>query len=780
MRSKWLVVPALAVGLAACKKEEAPAAKAEAPAAETAPASPESPATTPSAPAAPAVPKATAEQRSAKLGFVKHLPQDVETVITVYGAAKTAERAKSLKFWKLIEDEMGLEADVIEDAEDAAKVAEPIADNAEATAPAEAPPAEVPAAEAPELNAQPVEDPAAFSPKDLWGAEVTLALGDTSGQQVGNLLHLYRRYGYFQMRQLTKTMIARVKGGGEGMAAVDNPLNNELIKDLVNDPEGGAAVFEKMGFPPIYVALKVDAAKREQAAQEIASSLGMIGSLPDMVEPLELEKAGAKFTGYKILGAKLAEQAAAMREELEKSIEADVLDRLYASLAKKDIVIMTGTIGDYVVLFLGGSPEQLEFASTEKESLAGAASLEFTDEYLSKDLAAMVYGDKESLELLMANASGLSDTAKGLRDGLAGESALGDTREIESLLQVVVDREEALNKFASTAATGVVAYYENGLKIESYGGYDGGSVDWSAAPVLGSLGDSPDVFIFANGVADAGFSKASVEFLESVAQTSYAIARKATEIPGDDPSLVQFREYTKLFDEKFRADAVGIWTALSKDMHEGLGRESALVIDLKGTIPTLPDVPQAVVDNGRVPRISVIAPVADRAKLASAWEKTNVGATNILTKVSEITGKDLPMLKPISSEKNGMTTWFYAMPFFTDDFMPSVTVGDKWFIASTSKNHALDLAAAAGKAAPGRKALVFKANFVALKAYADEMLKVLDENAEAVLKENAEDYRGNREDIQKLVEALGDFDSLTVLSTKESGTLRSSVHFKTR
>ena len=36
------------------------------------------------------------------------------------------------------------------------------------------------------------------------------------------------------------------------------------------------------------------------------------------------------------------------------------------------------------------------------------------------------------------------------------------------------------------------------------------------------------------------------------------------------------------------------------------------------------------------------------------------------------------MQKPMSSEKDGFTTWFFSMPFFNDDFLPSVTVGDKW------------------------------------------------------------------------------------------------------
>src|SRR5690606_28051355 len=148
--------------------------------------------------------------------------------------------------------------------------------------------------------------------------------------------------------------------------------------------------------------------------------------------------------GYKIKGAKVSETLAGQREGLEQSIEAEKLDRLLAALAKKDVVILSGSVGDYVVLFIGGSESELELTADVKESLAANDSMGFADEDLSKAVMALAYGEKDCLKTLVDNASGLSDTAKGIRDGLAGEDGLGDTREIESLLQVVVEREEAL------------------------------------------------------------------------------------------------------------------------------------------------------------------------------------------------------------------------------------------------------------------------------------------------------------------------------------------------
>ncbi len=67
---------------------------------------------------------------------------------------------------------------------------------------------------------------------------------------------------------------------------------------------------------------------------------------------------------------------------------------------------------------------------------------------------------------------------------------------------------------------------------------------------------------------------------------------------------------------------------------------------------------QELVDEGKFPRISLLAPVTDRAKLASAWEAMNRSASGILAKISEMNGQEIPMQKPISSEKNAFTTGF--------------------------------------------------------------------------------------------------------------------------
>lgn len=766
----WLWIPAAALSLGACKKKEevkapeTPAAVAEVPA----PVVPEAPPAPPAIPipAPPPVPAVSVEARAAKLGFARHLPQDAEAVISVYDGSKIASRVKTSKLWKLIQSEMG--GGLGMDADD--EMADPEAD----------PEAEVetgdPASE---------EDPAAeadapVGPSTLFGTEFTLAMGDTAGSQMGNLLTFNRRMSYFQMRGVAKAFATAVKSGD--MENLTDTLaagyGSDLFNELIKDPESGIPLLDKVKMPPIYAAFKTKASERPDAAQQLAAMVANGNMLGEMVEPAETEVAGQKFAGLRILGSKISATLAEDRESMEENLDAETVDQLLAVLAKKDIVLLSGIVGDYVVLFIGGSTDDLKLAADLNQSLVASEALAFSDAYSTKELCMLSYGEKEATDTILQAAGGLSEMTNGLRDGLAGADGLGDTRDLDALFQIVAEREAALRKLAGNESSGMLAFFEDGLKIESFGGYNYGMLDLKSPNKLGHLGDSEDVVLFANMTGDPVFSEKSRDYYEALLETTYAMAMKIAEAPIEAESMTQFKEMAKMFDGKFRPDMVAMWEILSNDFGGSLGHESAWIVDFKGGAPAIPGIPQNVVDEAKVPRISMVCPVTDRAKLSGSWEKMNTTITGTLAKISEMTGTQIPMQKPISSEKNGNTTWFFPMPFFTDDFLPSVTVGDKWFAASTSKNQALDLVGKADSNSSSRNGFWLTMNFKALEAYAKESASLVEKNAEAIM--GAPLSPEDKEMVEKAIAALGDLDKLTVHSRNEGAVLRSSVHLKMR
>ncbi len=746
-RANWLLIPVVALSLGACKKKE------EAKAPEAPPAVAEVPAAAVPVPAAPVKPPGlSAEERAAKLGFAGHLPEETEVVLAFYNGSKTAERIKASKVWKLVQEQMGAVGMGMGAAQ----------------------------AEDGEMEAEPVEDSEPAGPAGLFGTEVTLALGKTSADQLGNLLVFNRRMGYFQMRSIAKNFVAAMKSGD--VAALSESFESgygpELVSEILGDPASGIALFEKTSMPPLYLGFKTEESDRAAAAQQVAAMVENVSLFGEYVEPVEIEASGTSFKGFKILGPKVAGLMAEDRESMEENLEPAMVDQLISAVAKKDIVIVSGIVGNYVVLFLGGSLDDLKFAGSAGASLVATDALVFTDAYVSKELASVAYGQKQGMDTLIKAAGGLSDMTDGLRDGLTGTDGLGETRDLEAMFKIVAEREAALRTLTGNEALGVVSFFEEGLKIESYGGTDSGMVDWKSPNKLASLGESEDVFLFANLTADAVYDEKARAYFEALLETAYAMTMKVAEAPVEGEQMAQFKGMAEMFDSKFRPDMVALWDAFANDFGGGLGHESALVVDLKGGAPAVPGIPQAVVDKAKVPRISIVSPVTDRAKLAGSWETINTTLTGSLAKVGEMTGQEIPMQKPISSEKNGNITWFFPLPFFTDDFLPSVTVGDKWFVTSTSKVQALDLIAKADAGGATRDGFWFAMNFKILEKYAQETSALIDENAEALMGVPFTDSQ--RKTIGNAIAVLGDLDSLTSHSRREAGILRSSVHFKTR
>ena len=114
--------------------------------------------------------------------------------------------------------------------------------------------------------------------------------------------------------------------------------------------------------------------------------------------------------------------------------------------------------------------------------------------------------------------------------------------------------------------------------------------------------------------------------------------------------------------------------------------------------------------------------------------------------------------------------------------MPSVTVGDKWFVASTAKSQALDLAAAAEAAAGERKGAWLELDFDTLRKFTGDWLELLEKDGEKALggPEKFAEFKEQLPRIKKGLEAFEEFDQLNFNSRREGGKLRTTLHFKVR
>lgn len=690
-------------------------------------------------------PPVSAEDRAAKLGFAKHLPK---TIVKYDGIFKGKEAFQqflkspigTFALQRIADEGISLE-DLMKSDDAAGQIAQ-------------------------------------------YSEEYFTAYGPGTSKSFDLAVNLLNRLAYYGGRTGIHMADGFVREGDaykpdEPYQFIKGPLKG-ASKEVVK-------MFQSSNMPAVYQGCKVsDADTRELVVEKMEQMTSLFGMLEEASEPITIKRGGNEFSGFKLSGAKMAEQIDEDDiKEMQKIFGIEETNAFIEALAKKSIVCVTGTIDDYVIFFLGKSEEDFVFAENISDSMCAKEEIAFLDKYLDKNIISLGYSDSKVI-----NTTGnyeavgfriLNSFTKGLSDGLGDAGSLGDTQDIEALLGSITDQGEKLIGMFNAADLGYVAYIEDGLKAEGFGGGNMPSIDFNQSHTLASLGDGDNTLLFANWTSNEAYNEKLMEYVDSIGETSYLLTKRIAALDVKVGGFGDFSQGVKMFDNTFKNDAIELWKALRGDLAAGLGAESALVVDVNGALPKIPNVPDVILQGGKMPRISYVSTVDDRAKLQSSWTRVNSSAENILKTISQMAGEEIPMQVPMSSEKDGLKTWFVPIPFQNDDFVPSVSVSDELFFVSTSKTFSEGLAERFKTGDKSdRKGAWLHVDFKMFNGFAQQWMALVEKNADEIIPgESARaDFTENKPMIEEAIKAFGSLDSLTLNTRNEDGRTRVSLHLK--
>ena len=131
-------------------------------------------------------------------------------------------------------------------------------------------------------------------------------------------------------------------------------------------------------------------------------------------------------------------------------------------------------------------------------------------------------------------------------------------------------------------------------------------------------------------------------------------------------------------------------------------------MDLQGEMIPAIGVEEDVIRKGRIPRAAYIKPVVKREALSESWDIWEKAFTNLFGVLAETVDQPIPFPSTMTAEKDDLRTYFFPMPFATDDFLPSVSVSDDLYILGSSKVFSESLYEAALKAKGEREDTGFR------------------------------------------------------------------------
>ena len=632
-----------------------------------------------------------------------------------------------------------------------------------------------------------------------YGEDYFVAYGESAPKVSKEVIEFSDRVSYYAGRVAVYAGNAAVAGK---MAEAMNDPKKVFAKPLKGLPADFIDMFREVDMPSYYQGVKVSGEDSRALVRDQLEAVPNFFSMIEVgVEPLAVERGGAQFEGYKFSGKKMQEELAEgqggmrpmMAPSLQFGMSQQEIDEFIKLIEAKTIVALVGEVHGYVVLFMGSSEDDFVLVDDVEDSLCASDKIKFTDDYLDNDL--FTYGfsdggmgyDLSAIEKICYKLGG--SFAKGLSDQLAESDSLGNTQEIEVILDNIDKQARGLAAMFKEADAGYVAYLEDCIKVEMQGGSNMPQYDMQSAHTLAPISQGEGQVLFANWATNPQYNEGLMTLIDRFVEVSYLMSKQvlpllASRAAADEGNadFIQYNASLQMFDQMFSKDLLDVWQALRTNMAEGLGAETALVIDVNGSLPKVPMLPKAIIEGGKMPRVAYVSTVDDREKLQASWTRLNTALESLLKKASEMTGAEIPMQVPMSSEKDGLKTWFVPIPFQNDDFVPSVSVSDDLFFATTSKRFAEGLSSLAAKGGgESRQGVWLDVDMKVLHSYAEQWLKLIEENAAEFMSDvELEDFNANKEMIETTLSALGMMDSLTYHMRQEDGVTRTSMHLKTK
>jgi hypothetical protein len=709
-------------------------------------------------------------QRAAKLGFAQYLPANVSAYSAVINGSSVIDRMWKTPVGAVIKERLEEEGISFDDLSD------------------------------PQAQMSGILQLGAAQ----YGEDYFVAYGESAPKVSKDVIEFSDRMSYYVGRMAVYAGNAAVAG----KLFEENVHPNKLLTELFTKPLKGLPanfihMFREVDMPSYYQGVKVSGEDSRALVRDQLEAVPNFFSMIEVgVEPLVVERGGAQFEGYKFSGKKMQEELAegqgGMRLVLEPGLKQfgmsqQEIDEFIKLIEAKTIVALVGEVHGYVVLFMGSSEDDFVLVDDVEDSLCASDKIKFTDDYLDNDL--FTYGfsdggmgyDLSAIEKICYKLGG--SFAKGLSDQLAESDSLGNTQEIEVILDNIDKQARGLAAMFKEADAGYVAYLEDGIKVEMQGGSNMPQYDMQSAHTLAPISQGKGQVLFANWATDPQYNEGLMTLIDRFVEVSYLMSKQvlpllASRAAADEGNadFIQYNASLQMFDQMFSKDLLDVWQALRTNMAEGLGAETALVIDVNGSLPKVPMLPKAIIEGGKMPRVAYVSTVDDREKLQASWTRLNTALESLLKKASEMTGAEIPMQVPMSSEKDGLKTWFVPIPFQNDDFVPSVSVSDDLFFATTSKRFAEGLSSLAAKGGgESRQGVWLDVDMKVLHSYAEQWLKLIEENAAEFMSDvELEDFNANKEMIETTLSALGMMDSLTYHMRQEDGVTRTSMHLKTK
>ncbi|MFT5905660.1 MAG: hypothetical protein ACI9E1_001260 [Cryomorphaceae bacterium] len=620
---------------------------------------------------------------------------------------------------------------------------------------------------------------------NVAGEDVFISMGDGSAKSLktmGDVYSIYYRTYYYV---IGKMLVNLIDSGDmtESSEAMIQSLAKQVLDELLE--------LDDYRMPSVVAGFKVssegDRDRYTLLLQEtFAKALELNDKSPEMKNLFEADSVDAYggFKGVKINCSKMLEvfksTPKAVEEMEEMGLSKEYMEKLTEKFGDFKLTLLAGNYNDYIVIYLGDRSEGLKFVDQPSDSLLANKQMAFLKEYKGKKVVSVTYMCKEISEEFSKVTTMMEDLSVGVCKFLAETESLGDTLHIQALLKKLAVNSKKLDKITSPGRFGSVAYLEDGFKVDSFHGGDSVMYDLDTHRKLADIAMRKDAVISSSWVVNAANAELAVHNLEDMVNLVYQAAKLTVEHDIKDSEFLEFADMFKMIDGQFSDDLATIWEAVREGVHQGLGNEGAMVMDLKGKMPRVPDVPTIVIENGKIPRLAIGYDVVDRSKLVDSWKVIDATSRKIVSKIESLTNEKINYRKAEYAKKEGADFWSYQLGITSHQANLALGINDQMMFFTTSPAFVEEFVSeydAEGK----RGGMDFKLRMAPMRAVARDWMKLVDKHGDDLSPSfDRADFEESKTLIDEMLKASEEVDSLDFSMRKINGEVRSFFHLNKR
>ena len=483
--------------------------------------------------------------------------------------------------------------------------------------------------------------------------------------------------GEFQAANFQRGLMSGISGGKP-------PDSEKLMREIA--PEMLPALV-KCEIPPLFFAFKAVKAKADIDKGIEAGIKQMSAQLPPGVEIGQF-KFAEKFDFQSVTVNARKAIAPSMESRLQSQIKELIGDEdkakdVMKAILAKNVELAFGWVDEYFILSVGTDHAHLKLATSDADSaLAIPVVAKRAAQFLGKNPLGLAYGSAAMFGKIHRPME-LSKPFNAVTDELQGlikpehlTAMRADVKRLEGRAQEVFT-----TKFDAAVS---VNYWEGGIRAESFGGTRQTAID-SSKPLGFSSLLTPSTLLLLDSRTNAVTSQKFADFVEEGAGTLWGWYEKygRTMVPEGE------RQGAAMVEAVAIPIVKDFWKSC-RQLGKALGDESAVVVDLNGAMPKLPNVPPAFA-GGKIPRLAWVWELKDRAAAAEAWK----GFDKIIKQIAAFIPQgatNADMFQPQMKMEGDSELHFIPLPMPTDDVLPNITITKNRWILSTSPTLSKELA----------------------------------------------------------------------------------------